>query len=80
MEKLKPYQSGWISVDERLPQDKARETYSDNILACTSSGFCFVAFFSHGSWRTASGDVVYAHTITHWMPLPELPEPPEDKR
>ena len=57
-------QSGWISVDERLPERNGRYLTHCNIenqsLVCVLY-YCKIGGFNEG-------------TVTHWMPLPEAPK------
>lgn len=56
-------QSGWISVDERLP-----ETYED--VLCFDRRSVIIDFMcSDGTWCG-----IHDKPITHWMPLPEPPK------
>ena len=56
---------GWISVEERMPED------NEKILVYTESGKSAVARWSQRQNRwMASGNL----SVTHWMPLPEPPE------
>ena len=61
----------WISVNEETP--KKGGTY---IVA--TAGFVTVAWFRSGSqtWETPSGLQIGVNDgiVTHWMPMPELPE------
>jgi hypothetical protein len=70
-------QSGWISVEERLP-----ERMKPVLVLATSrredDGFdVLIAYHDRGEWEERSvhgdGGTVYAH-VTHWMPLPEPPK------
>ena len=59
-------QSGWISVNERLPEESGR------FLLVDDEGYMFTA-----SWYTTSGwfmPFCHGNAITHWMPLPEAPK------
>ncbi len=59
-------QSGWISVDERLPDGNGR------FLVVDDEGYTVVA-----SWDDLAGwilHIVRQNPITHWMPLPEPPK------
>jgi hypothetical protein len=73
-------QSGWISVEERLP-----ENYGPVLVACeglTIGGAAPIAIGSYGGgfWSLADADgtcylTKYMHVVvTHWMPLPEPPK------
>lgn len=57
--------SGWISVQEKLPEN------NDKVLAFTLSGKYAVARYDQRRqcW-IAAGNL----TVTHWMPLPDVPE------
>jgi len=60
----------WIPVIDRLPP------FGKIVLACSSLAVTyFVAYVSpqDGKWHQSFGDKVVQH-ITHWMPLPELPQ------
>ena len=59
----------WIPVTDRLPP------FGNNVLACSwMSVSYFVAYVSPGGqWHLAFGDGPILN-ITHWMPLPELPQ------
>jgi hypothetical protein len=56
---------GWISVHEKLPEN------NDKVLAFTLSGKYAVARYDQRRqcW-IAAGNL----TVTHWMPLPDVPE------
>ena len=62
----------WIPVSERLP-----EVYRDGdgefipFLVCEGDGDRpFIAMYGGINWRAG----IFVPDITHWMPLPELPE------
>lgn len=59
-------QQRWIPVTERLPED-------DDDVLIMSSGSISMGYFNifRGYWVAYEGD---DDNITHWMPLPELPE------
>jgi len=60
----------WIPVTDRLPP------FGENVLACSwMSVRYFVACVSPvgGKWHLSFGDTPIQN-ITHWMPLPELPQ------
>ena len=62
-------QPKWISVKDRLPEDDR------NVLVYDDHDIQFwVAWHdeSNNKWYTQEGDRVYG--VTHWMPLPKLPE------
>lgn len=58
----------WISVKDRLPEKK-HEVYLCSLDSCLFQGSQYIdirLFDSDGKWRNG--------TVTHWMPLPELPK------
>ncbi len=60
----------WIPVTDRLPP------FGKNVLACCwMSVTYFVAYISpmDWNWHLSFGDTTIQN-ITHWMPLPELPQ------
>lgn len=62
---------GWISVKERLPN------FGIPVLICWD-GYTDIAEYRCGmvcpKWRTQHYGTVDLASVTHWMPLPELPE------
>jgi hypothetical protein len=67
-------QSGWISVDERLPsEDERRDEFEELVpfLVCEKdTKHPYRAFYDGTTW----GDgLMKIKGITHWMPLPEPP-------
>ena len=64
--------SGWISVEDRLPEKNQAVLgwYKDNPFAGYTYGVV--------SWNGKGWVFVYAQryvtNVTHWMPLPEMPE------
>lgn len=61
----------WIPCSERLPHDVSR------CLVCrydyaTKTRFTDILWFESGIWWNGSHGGDYA--VTHWKPLPELPE------
>lgn len=62
----------WISVKDRLP-DKKCEAYLCSLDSCLFPGSQYVdicAYSGDGEWYLGG-------TVTHWMPLPELPKEEE---
>ena len=60
----------WISVDERLPNDK------QEVLTIDSQGKMEVCFYEE-QWEgifQQYGGLTKIFNITHWMPLPEAPK------
>jgi hypothetical protein len=67
---------GWISVDDRLPKSL------ENVLVFVDAGD--YSFQSTGSmhpnkkWTWHRNAVIYPSAkVTHWMPLPQAPDPTE---
>lgn len=72
-------QSGWISVDERLPIGSRKGEMPENIIAYTSNGEVATGWLNVETWYLLYGDndEHYRHGmgyVTHWMPLPEPPK------
>lgn len=59
----------WISVTEKTPE------YDMPQLALNADGDALIANYAYGEWFDTWGQDV---EITHWMPLPEAPEAPEE--
>lgn len=67
-----PTVGGWISVKDRMPEPPAQcLVYSDK--ARRPRGM-ETATYTNLGWMTAA----YFPEITHWMPLPEMPEEEEN--
>ena len=69
-----PTVGGWISVKDRLP------AYSGNVLVCTTRGYIANVSYSK-KWDAFNHYDILGDPgenalwdVTHWMPLPELPE------
>ena len=62
----------WVSVEERLPEEKQRV-----IVRCERVGTS-VGWILWGNWMTDIGPG--AGKVTHWMPLPALPDPRRERR
>ena len=61
----------WISVKDRLPEPWKQ------VLIYSRHDFCESAFYIGvlGKWRvTWNHDMLDADSVTHWMPLPEMPK------
>lgn len=63
--------SGWISVEDRLPESE------EYVLCCTlaknGTQNIIRGYYSNGMWRVGMNS-----NVTHWMPLPKLPKEGED--
>lgn len=62
----------WISVKERLPEKETPNCTVDVLV--TDGTHINIGYYDYidGMWWTLE-DCFYFH-VTHWMPLPELPE------
>ena len=61
----------WISVKDRLPEGKS-EAYLCSLDSCFFPGSQYIdirVYYGDGKWGNG--------TVTHWMPLPELPKEEE---
>ena len=69
----------WISVEDRLPE--SHDEKADCYLV-TDGEFIWMAYYACKEWQfaecTDSPYVIDWTDITHWMPLPELPEEDAD--
>ena len=59
--------SPWISVEERLPET------DEHVLCCTrtkkGTANVVIGYWMDGMWRCGMNS-----NVTHWMPLPEVPD------
>lgn len=68
----------WISVKDRQP--KCIHGSSDSVLVCRDNGECEVAYLVYDNddgfyWYTQDERSAFEfEEVTHWMPLPELPQ------
>ena len=60
----------WISVDDRLPENIANRV----LVVCERSNGVFYAHYEKPFWINLETDKPFISTVTHWMPLPELPK------
>ena len=63
--------SEWISVEDKLPQEKVRVLLFDN------GGFGIMSGRLGSAGWYLEGDLDKYANVTHWMPLPEPPEQPK---
>lgn len=72
----------WVPVTERLPE-KEKKSY----LCRTDDGYhCEVRWTDNkyglwsggGEWGWSIFDIPQYSKVTHWMPLPPLPQPPKE--
>lgn len=74
-------QSEWISVDERLPECEWGAE-SNAVLFITKAGFMYTGYYGCGGiYRDRyfreyknSTEGYDISSVTHWMPLPEVPK------
>ena len=60
----------WISVDDRLPENIANRV----LVVCERSNGVFYAHYEKPFWINLETDKPFISTVTHWLPLPELPK------
>ena len=60
----------WISVKDRLPENIANRV----LVVCERSNGVFYAHYEKPFWINLETDKPFISTVTHWMPLPELPK------
>lgn len=67
LEAITPTIRGWISVEDRLPDDARR------VLCCTKTqkGVCniVIGYYMGGMWRCGMNS-----NVVYWMELPRVPE------
>ncbi|WP_202024867.1 DUF551 domain-containing protein [Klebsiella quasipneumoniae] len=61
---------GWIPVSERMPDENAEQ----QVLACFKGGDISTLYYFEGRWDDAYGIVPIRQDVTHWMPLPAVPQ------
>ena len=56
----------WIPVTERLPKD------DEVVIICTDKNFVYAGELIGDTWFLDNDS--WTATVTHWMPMPELPK------
>ena len=78
-----PEASGWIPVGERVPAEGIDVLVLRKLRRPTARGKRHVilsALYYDGDWGAADGESwIGATSVTHWMPLPSLPEESTDE-
>lgn len=69
------HRTDWIPCSERLPE------IGVPALICALDGCRTTArYCADGEWRLTTGGFLHdSNVVTHWMPLPELPEDKENE-
>ncbi len=66
----------WIPISEKLPENDTQ------VLCVNENGNIFIGRFKIGGWQVQADENYFVHCyskITHWTPLPKLPEDNHDK-
>lgn len=63
----------WISVKDRLPEEKTDVLVFDRINKTCTIGY-YKKTFEDGYWNAYYGKNNLRYNITHWMPLPKPPK------
>lgn len=61
---------GWISVEDRLPEEDRK--YSEEVLCITPYNY-YIGRTISGNWTDYCNRNIGIDNITHWQPLPEPP-------
>lgn len=71
---LEAAQPKWISVEERLPEN------DDNYLVFTydKNEAEIATYYGDGEWLTHDLTNL-TRLVSHWMPIPSMPEPPKEE-
>lgn len=75
---------GWISVDDRLPEQDKESGNSDNVFVMCNKqlmimAYCEIPGEGYSAWCNCYNDIYgdpeydEEYKPTHWMPLPKLP-------
>ena len=67
--------SGWISCSERMPKDHKRV-----LVYLAEESKVETAEKVPAGWYFKSGLIIHESKASHWMSLPEPPEPPVNER
>ena len=62
----------WISVKDRLPEEKGRYLTANK--RCGDKIVVFDLWFGGGFWYVEEEDDVFDFEVTHWMPMPNPPK------
>lgn len=66
-----PVKNGWINCSEQMPEQ------FKTVLACTKFGEIWTGTYDP-HWDFYCDNII-VEGVTHWMPIPELPEESNDK-
>jgi hypothetical protein len=73
-------QGGWISVDERLPENE-EGCWSEPVIALCDCDIVYRLSCMNGAWqRTQSFADNLSKRVTHWQPLPQPPKENTNER
>lgn len=85
IQQLEAAQPKWISVDERIPEDNvdvivyiaSKKENVDSVIAITQYTHRMYGYNIEG-WCSPWQYCFWDREVTHWMPLPSMPEPPKE--